>query len=120
MPEQVTPCPATGYQRVSVCLPVTVTPFANLGQTSVRCCGEPIVRPPGADACNGIPNGVCTFTIRQDICVRVPVEFGATTEAGETFVECMSATAEDTCANCHDPNPDLGTDPDEDDTEGGA
>lgn len=38
-------CPATGYQSVSVCVPVTVTPYARTGATYTKCCGNPVVTP---------------------------------------------------------------------------
>ena len=37
-------CPAVGYQSVSVCVPVTVTPFAQTGITRTKCCGDPVVK----------------------------------------------------------------------------
>lgn len=69
-------CPAIGYQSASICVPVTVTPYAQTGVTTTKCCGTPVVTP-GIAVCGGIKNGSCAFTITQDICVAVPVEFGA-------------------------------------------
>lgn len=94
-------CPAVGYQKISVCVPVTVTPFANAGKTKTKCCGEPVVTP-GDMSCPGKKNGVCTFTISQTICVEVPVDFGARAMVGDTFVDCLNASAYDICSNCHD------------------
>lgn len=92
-------CESTAFQPATVCTQVTVTPFANAGDTTTFCCGDPIVRP-GTVACAGTRNGSCTFTITQDICVAVPVEFGADAETGDTFVTCRAASAEDICADC--------------------
>lgn len=92
-------CPATGYQAASICVPVTVTPFAEAGITTTKCCGDPIVTP-GLAPCPGVKNGACAFTISQNICVSVPIEFGAEAVVGDTFVECAGATAEDICAGC--------------------
>lgn len=78
-------CPAVGYQSASICVPVTVTPFAQTGVTMTKCCGEPVVTP-GREVCGGLKNGSCVFTITQDICVAVPVEFGAIATVGDTFV----------------------------------
>lgn len=64
-------CPAVGYQSASICVPVTVTPFAQTGVTVTKCCGDPVVTP-GREVCGGIKNGSCFFTITQDICVAVP------------------------------------------------
>lgn len=92
-------CPAVGFQKVGVCVPVTVTPFAHAGATKTKCCGEPIVKS-GETMCPGKKNGVCTFTISQTICVEVPVEFGAITTVGDTFVDCLGASEKDICINC--------------------
>ena len=59
-------CPAVGYQSASVCVPVTVTPFAQAGATTTKCCGSPVVTP-GRVTCEGIRSGACEFTISQDI-----------------------------------------------------
>ena len=92
-------CPAVGYQSASVCVPVTVTPFAQTGLTVTKCCGEPVVTP-GVATCGGTKNGACFFTISQDICVAVPVEFGAVATVGDTFVSCNGASETDICTNC--------------------
>lgn len=94
-------CPATGYQKLSVCVPVIVTPFAHTGRTKTKCCGDPIVTS-GDMPCLGKKNGVCAFTISQTICVEVPVEFGATADVGDTFVDCLGASAEDICIHCRE------------------
>ncbi|WP_235228097.1 hypothetical protein [Oscillibacter valericigenes] len=90
-------CPVVGYQRSTVCVPVTVTPFAHVGTPITNCCGEPIVTE--GDVCprNG---GVCRFTISQEICVAVPVEFGARAVAGTPSVQCGEASNQNICADC--------------------
>ena len=35
-------CPAVGYQSASICVPVTVIPFAQTGITTTKCCGDPV------------------------------------------------------------------------------
>ena len=92
-------CAANAYQLTTVCVPVTVTPFAIVGDTITKCCGEPVVTP-GKNTCEGGKNGNCVFTITQDICVTVPVEFGASASAGDTYVSCISADSEDLCVDC--------------------
>ena len=94
-------CPAIGYQRVGVCVPVTVTPFAHAEPTKTKCCGEPSVVF-GDASCAGKKNGVCTFTISQTICIEVPVRFGATAAVGDTYVDCLGASTDDICTNCKD------------------
>ena len=69
------------------------------GVTSTRCCGTPVVTP-GRDVCAGVRNGACFFTITQDICVTVPVEFGAVATVGDSFVSCNGASDQDICTSC--------------------
>lgn len=95
-------CPAVGYQTASICVPVTVSPFAKTGAAFTKCCGTPVVVP-GKVTCEGERNGSCVFTISQDICVAVPVEFGAVATVGDTFVNCNAASAEDICTDCGKP-----------------
>lgn len=92
-------CPAIGYQAASVCVPVTVTPYAQTGTTITKCCGGPVVTP-GRIACEGVKNGSCVFTLSQDICVAVPVDFGAVATVGEAYVNCNNASSEDICSEC--------------------
>ena len=98
-PEPAPGCQVEGQQMVDICLPVSVEPFATAGDITTRCCGEAIITP-GDVPCQGIPNGKCNFTIRQKVCVNVPVDFGTITTPGEPHILC---TDED-CSNCG-PNP---------------
>lgn len=96
-------CPAVAFVPATVCTPVTVTPFVNELPTTTFCCGDPEVTPIDPErpvTCLGERNGSITFLITQDICVRVPVEFGATTEVGDIFVQAGTPTDEDVCTNC--------------------
>ena len=79
--ENVT-CPAVGYQAATVCVPVSVEPYAKAGVTLTKCCGNATVVP-GRQVCGGIKNGISSFTISQNICVAVPVEFGANATVGK-------------------------------------
>lgn len=90
-------CTSFGYQRANVCVPVTVIPFANALPTVTKCCDMPIITQDGT--CTGMLNGMCFFTITQQICVEVPVEFGATTEVGMPSVQCLAASNND-CVGC--------------------
>lgn len=92
-------CSAVGYQSATVCVPVTVTPFAKAGTTFTKCCGNPVVTP-GRSTCGGTKNGACAFTISQDICVAIPVAFGAVASGGDTFVSCNGASTDDICTDC--------------------
>lgn len=83
-------CVATASQLVNVCVPITVTPWADTGTVTTTCCGEPVVN---SGTCEGEINGTCTFTVSQLICVEVPVTFGANAAPGATFVQCQSTSA---------------------------
>lgn len=91
-------CPANAYQTSTVCVPVSVKPFAKTGTTKTKCCGTPIVVP-GTKICGGIKDGECIFTISQNICIEVPVEFGAKAEVGDTYVDCTGASSEESLCN---------------------
>lgn len=97
-------CPTVGYQSASICVPVTITPYVQAGVITTKCCGAPIVTT-GKVPCQGLKNGTCTFTIAQDICVSVPINFGADAVVGDAYVHCGDATAEDVCSNCTMPPP---------------
>lgn len=45
-------------------------------------------------------NGVCSFTVSQNICVAVPVEFGVNAVVGEAYVDCLGVSSEDICTDC--------------------
>lgn len=79
-------CPAIGRQDVSVCVPVEVKPFADVGKVKTKCIGKPMV---DRDCdCEGKKKASCKFTITQKIAVDVPVIFGANTEVGEARIDC--------------------------------
>lgn len=92
-------CPVVAFQSSTICVPVTVTPFAKAGVTFTKCCGNAVVTA-GKNTCGGVKNGTCAFTVSQDICVAVPVEFGAVASTGDTFVNCNGASADDICTDC--------------------
>lgn len=104
--QQVEPvtCPATAYQRARVCVPVAVRPFATPLATTTVCCGDPVIAPLPTipPLCPGTLNGACTFTLTQDICIEVPVEFGANTRVGGPFVQCGRVSDVDICTGCGD------------------
>ena len=93
-------CPAIGSQEATVCLPVTISPYAATGPSKVECCGQPEVHP-CCDYCHGKINGTCEFTISQKIRVDIPVEFGATVNIGGTYVECECGKGKDCDCDKH-------------------
>lgn len=93
-------CPTVSSQKIDVCVPVTIKPFANVGATVMKCCGDAVVLP-GHHCCKGQKDGACVFTVTQTICVEVPVEFGAVANVGDTYVDCLCASSDEICKNCH-------------------
>lgn len=92
-------CAAVGYQDVSVCIPITIKPFGEVGNAKVQCLGKAMVKS-GCDDCPGKTGEVCKFTISQKLRVEVPVIFGARAESGEASVDCgcaESACKSDEC-----------------------
>lgn len=85
------PCETTFFQIETVCVPVTVTPFATLGEATTTCCGDPVVNPDGK--CMGDKKS-CSFTIKQRLCIEIPITFGAAIETGEATVQCGEVTTE--------------------------
>lgn len=90
-------CESTFYQTETVCVPVTVKPFAKSKGATARCCGTTVVAK--QDSC---PKGktVCTFTVTQPLCIEVPIEFGADIITGEASVICGDISEEG--CNCGD------------------
>lgn len=96
--EQEGNCPTTSYQEVDVCVPVTIAPYANVGEATVTCCGAPTITE-GTASCAGTAGGTCSFTVSQRVCVAVPVTFGANASAGDYRVNC-GTPGEGDCVNC--------------------
>lgn len=79
------PCETTFFQNETVCVPVTVTPFATPGMAKANCCGKPMVNP--GNQCQGNQTS-CSFTIKQRLCIEIPISFGAVIETGKAVVQC--------------------------------
>ena len=92
-------CDTEVYQRLSVCVPVTVTPYAYAGDVTTACCGDPVVTP-GTDVCEGSTGGSCYFTVSRTLCLTIPLVFGAQAETGAPSTDCLGASATETCADC--------------------
>ena len=80
-------CETKAIQTATICVPVTIAPFAKVGTIVTECCGRPEISQKHC-GCKGVENGNCKFTISQKIKVEIPVEFGANTTVGGTFVDC--------------------------------
>lgn len=87
----VQPCETTFFQTETVCVPVTVTPFAEPGEAMATCCGRPVVSTD--NPCSGNRTS-CSFTIRQRLCIEIPIRFGAAVETGDAVVQCGEVSEE--------------------------
>ena len=85
-------CASVFYQKETVCVPVKVTPYARSGIARATCCGNPIVR--SGVQCSGSQTS-CTFTITQNLCIEVPISFGAEIETGTATVQCGEISDEE-------------------------
>jgi hypothetical protein len=78
-------CQSVFYQKETVCVPVKVTPYAKPGVAKATCCGAPDVSM--GNVCTGTQRA-CVFTLHQNLCVEIPVSFGADIETGIAAVSC--------------------------------
>lgn len=92
-------CPTIGSQSATVCLPVSISPYAVTGPAKVKCRGAAVINNTCQD-CKGKINGKCDFIISQKIQIDLPVEFGATVKVGDTYVDCD-------CSPCRDLDADV-------------
>lgn len=84
-------CESTFYQKETVCVPVTVTPFATSKSATARCCGSTVVAK--QDSCP-LGEKTCTFTVTQPLCIEIAIEFGADIDTGEASVICGDVSEE--------------------------
>lgn len=89
-------CPTIGSQSATVCLPVSISPYAVTGPATVKCRGSAVINNT-CQECTGKVNGKCDFIISQKIQIDLPVEFGATVKVGDTYVDCECSPCKDLC-----------------------
>jgi len=94
--EEIEECEVTVFQNIGVCVPVTITPSAEVGPVNVSCCGPAIVSTIPCPI--GAPPS-CTFYVRQNICAEVPVIISAEGDSGETVVSCGDLSQEGCICN---------------------
>lgn len=92
-------CESVFYQTETVCVPVSVTPFATPGIAKATCSGKPVI---SNKPCKGSKTS-CTFSISQKLCIQIPVSFGAVIETDAAMVQC-GEVSEESC-ECHDHKP---------------
>ncbi len=107
-------CTSKAYQKATVSVPVAVKPFSAAGKPRTFCNGDPVLR----DArCGGkydpydewtdyrqdggkTDDEICYFIFTQEICIEVPVHFGAKVHLDQPRVECHEASTE-RCDDCN-------------------
>lgn len=92
-------CSTDVYVPATVCTEVTITPFVHDPEPTTFCCGKPRISV-SPTPCPGTRNGNIRFTVSQDICVNVPLEFGAVATVGDPFVQGGEPTTDDICTDC--------------------
>jgi hypothetical protein len=82
-------CGSVVYQQETVCVPVTVTPYAKTGTAMATCCGAPQIS--DGTTCTGSATS-CSFSVSQSLCVAIPISFGAAVHTGTVSMQCGTAT----------------------------
>lgn len=86
----------TVYYRADIAAPVSIVPAVELGEAQVTACGEPELALNG-DRGDG---GACGFTLRQRLCLALPVSLTLTAAAEPAVTEGQSVSLTDDCAGC--------------------
>lgn len=89
-------CLKIAYQRAVVTVPVAVKPYSVAGPTNTLCCSDPVIT---NVRWTGSKEQICYFTITQEICIEIPVQFGAEAYVGAPGVDCLGTSLED-CEDC--------------------
>lgn len=76
-------CPTTVHDTVCVDAEVTITPLVTVGEIRSNCVGDAAI-----GSCPGTPSQFCTFNVRQEICVEVPLKFEANASATPRGIVC--------------------------------
>ena len=84
-------CPAIVHESVCLQANVIIDPNVQVGEIQSFCIGAPII-----GACPGAPSPEreCVFTVSQNICVQVSLNFWANAAAVPTGIVCGSAREE--------------------------
>lgn len=87
-PDNIT-CTKTAFQKANVSVPVVIKPYSYAGPTTTLCCNNPTIK---NIRCTGTTEQVCYFTITQEICIEVPIYFGAEAFMGMPLIDCLGVT----------------------------
>lgn len=107
-------CTSKAYQKAKVSVPVAVKPFSVAGKPRTFCSGDPVLRDVSCgnkydpyDECGDYRDDgckqddeICYFVFTQEICIEVPVHFGAKVHLDQPRVECREASSIP-CDNCN-------------------
>lgn len=86
-------CNKTVHQKAKITLPISIEPYVIAGKIKTKCCGMPRVTIDPLGDCKDS----CHYLITQEICIDIPLKFGAVTETRETFIECDLPVIDDNC-----------------------
>jgi len=75
--------PVNVHETVCIQAKVTVTPNVEVGEIEYFYKGGPVI-----GACKGEVKDLCSFMVRQKICVQVPLAFSATAQAEPAGIVC--------------------------------
>ncbi|MGI5921507.1 MAG: hypothetical protein ACOX6I_07200 [Syntrophomonadaceae bacterium] len=89
-------CTRTVHQKTMVNVPIAIKPFSFTGPTSTVCSSDPVIR---NIRWTETKEQVCYVTVSQEICVEIPLHFGAKAHVGPSWVECDKPSA-DSCEDC--------------------
>ena len=82
-------CKSIIEKFLTICLPVTTTPYVRIGRIKTECCGNPIVSAKKPEkCCEDMKDGCCKFTIIQKMKIEIPIDFNADTKIDDLFVDC--------------------------------
>lgn len=95
--EPPVPCDVCAYTTATLCVPVTVKPYAQTGTPITYCVGETIIHQ-GENVCGGVKDGCCKFTVTKTVKVKVPILFGADTSVDSVYVTCGEVDGNCSCA----------------------
>lgn len=76
-------CPVCAYDRATVSVPVSISPYVETGDIKVKCTGSAVLSDVETD-CE--ETGSVSFVISQRICVEIPFCFCASVEFDDTEV----------------------------------
>ncbi|MEG0330703.1 MAG: hypothetical protein RSC10_09510 [Longicatena sp.] len=84
--EEETTCTSTSSQFASVKIPIHLQPYAIVKEITTQCCDEPIL----SIQTRNEPSCTCGYEllITQNICIHIPIEFGAACDIGDIQSEC--------------------------------